>query len=159
MSVLFLTNSEKLTGQNSEANERLLHHSHTIQYGKSPSHGHAGSSRALCQPSLVRWPLSFLWFLKYFSHHFHWEMLGIYWKLCCQMTKITTCRQERHVLEKIYVYVYKIISLLHIPYLVAPVYRIFQSYHSASRTKTNHKAKGFLNTHWPISGKPHIPLP
>lgn len=71
-------------------------------------------------------------------------MLGIYWKLCRQMTKITTCR---HVWEKIYVYVYKIISLLHIPYLVAPVYSIFQSYHSAPRTKTNHKAKGFLNTH------------
>lgn len=85
-----------------------------IQYGKSLSHGHAGSSRALCQQNLVRWPLFFLWFLKYFSHHFHWETYGICWKLYHLTTKTVSCRKEA-CFEKKYLYAYKFTSLVCIP--------------------------------------------
>lgn len=155
MSVLFLTSSGKLTGQNFWANEQFHHHNRMIQYGKSLSHGHVGSNRALYQPNLVRWPLFFLWFLKRFSHHFHWGTLGVCWKLYHLKTKIIACRQERHLLKnkKTKHHTCKITSLLHTPCLVDPIYRIFQSYHSAFRMKTNNKARDFLNTYSPISGK------
>lgn len=157
MSISFLTSSGKLTGQNFWANEQLRRHSCTIQYGKSLSRGHVGSSRSLCQPDLVRWPLFLLWFLKHFSHHFHWWTLGVCWKLYHLKTKIIACRQERCVLEKKKQkwktkpknkpHICKITSLLHTPCLVVPIYRIFQSYHTAFRTKINNKARDLIHTH------------
>lgn len=87
-----------------------------IQYGKCHSHGHAGSSRALRQQNLVRWPLFFLWFLKYFSHHFHWGTRGICLKLYHLMTKTVSCRKEACFGKKIkYLYAYKVTSLVCIP--------------------------------------------
>lgn len=137
MNVSFLPSWGKLTGQNSWGNEQLHHHSHTIQYEKSLFRGHVGSSRALCQPDLVRWPLFFLWFLKYLSYHFHWGSLGVCWKLYHLKTKTTACRQKRHVyktkqnkttpnkhtlhLQNHITATYSLFS-----YLVTPVYKISQ---------------------------------
>lgn len=98
-------NPEKLTDQNFGANEQHPLHSHMIQYGKSHSHGHAGSSRALHQQNLVRWPLFFLWFLKYFSHHFRWGTHGICLKLYHLMTKTVSCRKEACFGKKNEVYI------------------------------------------------------